>query len=95
MWDLNQGDEPIQEYCGHELVVNGLAISPGTHTHTHTDRFHHVMRVAICFMGLWNCLLCSLKMGESCAPVHVTTGCACGILNLQNANTDVIFLETW
>ena len=32
MWDLNQGDEPIQEFCGHELVVNGLAISPGTHT---------------------------------------------------------------
>ncbi|XP_056274006.1 WD repeat-containing protein 31 isoform X1 [Pseudoliparis swirei] len=28
MWDLNQGDEPIQEFCGHELVVNGLAISP-------------------------------------------------------------------
>ena len=34
MWDLNQGDEPIQEFCGHELVVNGLAVSPGTHTHT-------------------------------------------------------------
>lgn len=33
MWDLNQGDEPIQEFCGHELVVNGLAVSPGTHTH--------------------------------------------------------------
>lgn len=29
MWDLNQGDEPIQEFCGHELVVNGLAVSPG------------------------------------------------------------------
>uniref|UniRef100_A0A3B3VW93 WD repeat domain 31 n=1 Tax=Poecilia latipinna TaxID=48699 RepID=A0A3B3VW93_9TELE len=29
MWDLNQGDEPIQEFCGHELVVNGIAISPG------------------------------------------------------------------
>ncbi|KAM9392039.1 WD repeat-containing protein 31 isoform 2-T2 [Pholidichthys leucotaenia] len=28
MWDLNQGDEHIQEFCGHELVVNGLAISP-------------------------------------------------------------------
>uniref|UniRef100_A0A668AZJ8 WD repeat domain 31 n=1 Tax=Myripristis murdjan TaxID=586833 RepID=A0A668AZJ8_9TELE len=28
MWDLNQGDEPIQEFCGHELVVNGLALSP-------------------------------------------------------------------
>uniref|UniRef100_A0A4W5KWZ2 Uncharacterized protein n=1 Tax=Hucho hucho TaxID=62062 RepID=A0A4W5KWZ2_9TELE len=28
MWDLNQGDEPIQEFCGHELVVNGLAVSP-------------------------------------------------------------------
>ncbi len=36
MWDLNQGDEPIQEFCGHELVVNGLAISPGTHTRTNT-----------------------------------------------------------
>lgn len=34
-------------------------------------------------------------MGESCALVHVTTGCAYGILNLQNVNTDVIFLETW
>lgn len=30
MWDLNQGDDPIQEFSGHELVVNGLAISPGT-----------------------------------------------------------------
>lgn len=30
MWDLNQGDEPIQEFCGHELVVNGIAISLGT-----------------------------------------------------------------
>lgn len=38
MWDLNQGDEPIQEFCGHELVVNGVAISPGTHRHT--DFFH-------------------------------------------------------
>ncbi|XP_033828845.1 WD repeat-containing protein 31 [Periophthalmus magnuspinnatus] len=28
MWDLNQGYEPIQEFCGHELVVNGIAISP-------------------------------------------------------------------
>ncbi|KAG7265611.1 hypothetical protein CRUP_015733, partial [Coryphaenoides rupestris] len=28
MWDLDQGDEPIQEFCGHELVVNGLAVSP-------------------------------------------------------------------
>uniref|UniRef100_A0A3B3XX84 Uncharacterized protein n=2 Tax=Poecilia mexicana TaxID=48701 RepID=A0A3B3XX84_9TELE len=28
MWDLNQGDEPIQEFCGHELVVNGIAVSP-------------------------------------------------------------------
>ena len=37
MWDLNQGDEPIQEFCGHELVVNGVAISPGTHTHAHTN----------------------------------------------------------
>lgn len=39
MWDLNQGDEPIQEYCGHELVVNGLAISPGIYVYilyTHT-----------------------------------------------------------
>ena len=38
MWDLNQGDEPIQEFCGHELVVNGLAISPGTYTRTLTQR---------------------------------------------------------
>lgn len=39
MWDLNQGDEPIQEFCGHELVVNGLAISPGTYTQalTHNE----------------------------------------------------------
>lgn len=36
MWDVNQGDEPIQEFCGHELVVNGLAISPGTQTQMHT-----------------------------------------------------------
>lgn len=35
MWDLNQGDEPIQEFCGHELVVNGLAVSPGTYVYTH------------------------------------------------------------
>ncbi|XP_061673128.1 WD repeat-containing protein 31 isoform X4 [Syngnathoides biaculeatus] len=28
MWDLNQGDEPIQEFSGHQLVVNGLAVSP-------------------------------------------------------------------
>lgn len=47
MWDLNQGDEPIQEFCGHELVVNGVAISPGTyskHTHTHTlSLFTHLL----------------------------------------------------
>ena len=44
MWDINQGDEPIQEYCGHELVVNGVAISPGTyskHRHTDTDTHTH------------------------------------------------------
>lgn len=35
MWDLNQGDEPIQEFCGHELVVNGIAVSPGTRTGRH------------------------------------------------------------
>ncbi|KAK7933817.1 hypothetical protein WMY93_004713 [Mugilogobius chulae] len=28
MWDLNHGYEPIQEFCGHELVVNGIAVSP-------------------------------------------------------------------
>ncbi|KPP75774.1 hypothetical protein Z043_104956 [Scleropages formosus] len=29
MWDVNRGAEAVQEFCGHELVVNGLAISPG------------------------------------------------------------------
>ncbi|XP_065106117.1 WD repeat-containing protein 31 [Paramisgurnus dabryanus] len=28
MWDLGQDQEPIQEFCGHELVVNGVAVSP-------------------------------------------------------------------
>lgn len=31
MWDLTCGDDPVQEFCGHELVVNGLAVSPGDH----------------------------------------------------------------
>lgn len=48
MWDLNQGDEPIQEFCGHELVVNGLAISPGTHEHAHTHSQSHVNILSIC-----------------------------------------------
>ncbi|XP_048857628.1 WD repeat-containing protein 31 isoform X2 [Brienomyrus brachyistius] len=30
MWDLTCGDDPVQEFCGHELVVNGLAVSPGS-----------------------------------------------------------------
>ncbi|KAG5840267.1 WD repeat-containing protein 31 [Anguilla anguilla] len=28
MWDLYSGEKPLQEFCGHELVVNGLDVSP-------------------------------------------------------------------
>ncbi|XP_053530591.1 WD repeat-containing protein 31 [Ictalurus punctatus] len=28
MWDFTGGPNPIQSFCGHELVVNGVAISP-------------------------------------------------------------------
>ncbi|XP_016314442.1 WD repeat-containing protein 31-like [Sinocyclocheilus anshuiensis] len=28
MWDLGRDTEPVQEFCGHELVVNGVAVSP-------------------------------------------------------------------
>ncbi|TRY96699.1 hypothetical protein DNTS_005946 [Danionella cerebrum] len=28
MWDLCRDTEPMQEFCGHELVVNGVAVSP-------------------------------------------------------------------
>lgn len=102
MWDLNQGDEPIQEFCGHELVVNGVAISPGTHRHTD---FAHLPQSHLSWIAMTSCCVlpsvpCEsvywvLQMGESCAPVHVTTGCACGTSNLQNANTDATFPETW
>lgn len=29
MWDLGREQEAIQEFSGHELVVNGVAVSPG------------------------------------------------------------------
>lgn len=63
MWDLNQGDEPIQEFCGHELVVNGLAISPGTHTRTHTLRctlFKSFKKPFHCLMSILY-VLCSIQ----------------------------------
>ncbi|KAJ8285967.1 hypothetical protein GJAV_G00033000 [Gymnothorax javanicus] len=28
LWDLSSGDKPLREFCGHELVVNGLDVSP-------------------------------------------------------------------
>ncbi|XP_016422632.1 WD repeat-containing protein 31-like [Sinocyclocheilus rhinocerous] len=28
MWDLGRDTEPVQEFCGHELVVNGVAVGP-------------------------------------------------------------------
>lgn len=54
MWDLNQGDEPIQEFCGHELVVNGVAISPGTHRHTHilSDSPHLLVKYSISYVTM-------------------------------------------
>nr|XP_015221996.1 PREDICTED: WD repeat-containing protein 31 [Lepisosteus oculatus] len=28
MWDLDRGDQPVGRFCGHDLVVSGLAVSP-------------------------------------------------------------------
>ncbi|KAK3514909.1 hypothetical protein QTP70_035079, partial [Hemibagrus guttatus] len=28
MWDFTGGPNPIQSFCGHELVINGVAVSP-------------------------------------------------------------------
>lgn len=70
MWDLNQGDEPIQEFSGHELVVNGLAVSPGRLKES----------VGMCYEGgqkkvhLKSVLLCALSYVGSAASLKACRG---------------------
>lgn len=88
MWELHGTSGPRQFFPGHELVVTGLAVSPGEEQHT-----AQVVLPAVARLYLHADLL--LQMRRGCAQVHETTPFANGMWRPESVCAELLSPGTW
>lgn len=75
MWELHGTAGPSQHFPGHDLVVTGLAVSPGEGQQTPSPQgLTDSVSCLVSDVNLW------VQMPPSCAQAPGTTPCASGTL---------------